>query len=387
MKILLYYWKAYSNFFLQIQLEKLGYTVIPWKDEGLIRDEEEALERLGEELKKGYQAVFSYNYFKTVAIACNRQNTSYISWIQDSPLLSLYDNTTYLETNYFFCFDYEQYEAMKARAVTHAYYFPLATDVEALSEAADCLQEKEEYLADVSFVGSLYSERNMFSALDNLPDFLKGYIEGICQAQLRIPGIRFSQVRVPENIMDTLKKILVFHGMSETKLTYEILVENLIDRQVTAVERNQMIQRLSKQFDFKLYTGADTSQYPQVKNCGTVDYYKEMPKVFRQSKININISLRSIRTGIPLRVLDILASGGFVLTNYQEDLYRYFEEGKSIVTFYNLDDMIEKIHYYLEHEEERRSILEEGRKIICEEFDFPILLPQVLELAGINHRL
>lgn len=384
MKILLYYWNAYSNYFLQIQLEKLGYTVIPWKDEGLILDEEEALKRLSEELENGYQAVFSFNYFKAVAIACGNQKVPYVSWIQDSPLLSLYDNTAYLETNYFFCFDYEQYEGMKARGVSHAYYYPLGVDMKALCEIADCGQGKEEYGADVSFVGSLYSERNMFSVLDSLPAFLKGYIEAICQAQLRVPGIRFSQVRVPENILNPLKKILVFHGMDETKLTYEVLVENLIDRNVTAIERNQMIQRLSEEFDFRLYTKADTSRYPKVKNCGTVDYYMEMPKVFRQSKININISLRSIRCGIPLRILDIIASGGFVLTNYQEDLYRYFEEGKSIATFYNLDDMIEKIHYYLEHEEERKSIIEEGMKVVKREMDFSVLLPRILELAGIS---
>lgn len=34
---------------------------------------------------------------------------------------------------------------------------------------------------------------------------------------------------------------------------------------------------------------------------GPVDYYKQMPYIFKLSDINLNISLKSIRTGIPLR--------------------------------------------------------------------------------------
>ena len=38
--------------------------------------------------------------------------------------------------------------------------------------------------------------------------------------------------------------------------------------------------------------------------------------MFANSKVNLNITLRNIKTGIPLRALDIMGAGGFLLTNY-----------------------------------------------------------------------
>ena len=46
-----------------------------------------------------------------------------------------------------------------------------------------------------------------------------------------------------------------------------------------------------------------------------------MPYVFRNSRINLNITLRSIKSGIPLRCMDIYGAGGFLLSNYQTDLF------------------------------------------------------------------
>ena len=120
-----------------------------------------------------------------------------------------------------------------------------------------------------------------------------------------------------------------------------------------------------------MYTGSDLTKEPGLKkaNRGIVDYHKEMPYVFRNSKINLNISLRSIKTGIPLRALDIMGCGGFLLSNYQEELAEYFADGREVVLFYSLEDCIEKIGYYLEHETERAAIAEAGMRAVSERFD------------------
>ena len=52
-----------------------------------------------------------------------------------------------------------------------------------------------------------------------------------------------------------------------------------------------------------------------------------MPLVFQNSKINLNITLRSIKNGIPLRAIDIMGAGGFLLTNYQNDFGLHFTDG------------------------------------------------------------
>ena len=213
--------------------------------------------------------------------------------------------------------------------------------------------------------------------MNGMPEFLKGYFDGFIETQLRIPALRFSQAQIPMDIMHSIHNVLNFEGSERSRIRYEELIDNLIDRQVTVVERGRMLKLLAARNGFKLYTNSDTSEYPEVNNCGSVDYYTEMPKVFRCSDININTTLRSIRSGIPLRVLDVIASGGFVLTNAQPEMDIFFKDGESIATFQSLDEMNEKIDYYLSHDEERRKIITNGYEVIKNKFDYKVRLSEI----------
>lgn len=85
-------------------------------------------------------------------------------------------------------------------------------------------------------------------------------------------------------------------------------------------------------------------------------------KVFYSSKININMTLRSIESGVPLRIFDIMSVGGFVMSNYQEEIPELFEEGKEIVTFKTPEELIDKTDYYLSHDTERIKVGINGYK-------------------------
>lgn len=389
MKILLYRWKAYSDFFLENNLKKLGHDVTVWVNDGIIEEKQEAIEELVSKMQEGFEIAFSYNYFGGVAIACNRNKIPYVSWTQDSPLLSLYDRTSMLDTNYFFCFDSEQFRHMKNRKLSHVYYLPLGVDVQALMETADSASDMEmkKYSADISFVGSLYSDRNMLGDLmERFPQYVQGYLNAFLQTQLQIPAVRFSQADIDKQCMESLKGLLNFSDSKGYDLSFEELMDNLLDRQVTVQERTEMLRICRNYPGFKLYTGSKMVPVEGIRNCGTVEYYTEMPKVFRHSKINLNVSLRSIRAGIPLRVLDVIASGGFVLTNAQPDLTFCFEEGKNIVTFQNMREMKEKIEYYLVHEGERKRIIKEGQQVLCQNYDFLVLLPLIFNEVRKNSK-
>ena len=85
-----------------------------------------------------------------------------------------------------------------------------------------------------------------------------------------------------------------------------------------------------------------------------------MPLVFKQSKINLNISLRSIKSGIPQRAFDIMGSGGFLLSNFQADFLDDFIPGEDFDYYESKDDLLAKIDYYLAHEKERQAIAKNG---------------------------
>ena len=93
---------------------------------------------------------------------------------------------------------------------------------------------------------------------------------------------------------------------------------------------------------------------------------KEMPLVFRQSKININTTMRAIRTGMPQRIWDVLGSGGFLLSNYQADMDGELILGKHLVAYESEAEACELISYYLEHDDEREEIAEAGYRYALE---------------------
>ena len=100
-------------------------------------------------------------------------------------------------------------------------------------------------------------------------------------------------------------------------------------------------------------------------NHGTVDYYEQMPLVFKQSRINLNIALRSIKTGIPLRAFDIMGSGGFLLSSFQDDFLDDFIPGEDFAYYESKEDLLYKIDYYLNHEEERMAVAKNGHDKIA----------------------
>ena len=106
-----------------------------------------------------------------------------------------------------------------------------------------------------------------------------------------------------------------------------------------------------------------------------------MPHIFCSSKININLTLRSILSGLPLRVIDILGAGGFLITNYQIEMEEYFDNGKDLVWFESREDLMEKIDFYLSHDSEREKIALSGNKIVCKNFNYESQLSQILEIA------
>ena len=152
-------------------------------------------------------------------------------------------------------------------------------------------------------------------------------------------------------------------------------------KKVTILERKRLLKAVSEieDIDFKLYTNSKTGIPNRAANKGTVDYKKEMPLVFNRSRINLNISLRSIHSGIPLRVIDIMSCGGFVLSNYQTELTEFFEEDKEVVLFRSEDEALDKIKYYVNHETERASIAQAGYEAVKGRFGYKQRIAKLLE--------
>lgn len=140
------------------------------------------------------------------------------------------------------------------------------------------------------------------------------------------------------------------------------------------------MRSLGSRYPVCLYTGSDTTGLP-VRNCGRVKTHTQMPLVFANSKINLNITSRSIRTGLPLRIFDVLACGGFLLTNAQSELPDCFSVGEDLDCFSCEDDLLAKVEYYLSHDKDRAEIAHNGFEKVQKYHTYPERLLQMIALA------
>ena len=153
-------------------------------------------------------------------------------------------------------------------------------------------------------------------------------------------------------------------------------------RQVTALERTEILNLLSKKYQVDLYTYEETRELPGVRNRGTAEVMKEAPMIYRCSKINLNITLKSILTGIPLRSFEIMGNKGFLLSNYQEDYLEFFIDGEDFIYYTDYEDLETKTEYYLSHEKERKEIAENGYRKVKREHTYRKRVNEIMDVIG-----
>lgn len=329
--------------------------------------------------------LFSWNYYPVISTACMECTIPYISWCYDNPLVLTYSDTIFNPCNHVFLFDSQMVLDLQKIGASQVYYMPLAVNTGRLDQLTVTPQQRSIIEADVSFVGSLYNEKhNLFERMTNLPERTRGYLDGVMQAQRMIYGYNFLENVLTEPILKDMVAAAPLKPAADGHETLGYLYANyFLDRKITQQDRLEAMEKLDACTDIqtKLYTPNPTPQYTHIQNMGTVQYQNEMPLVFRHSKINLNLTLRSIQNGIPLRAMDIMGAGGFLLTNYQNDFTMHFTDGEDYVSYESLDDMMDKIHYYLQHDDERREIAANGHKKVSENHNFKDTLTQILEIA------
>lgn len=387
MKILQLTWKSFGNDDIATAFRHQGHDVIeyPYLDKEEPTDRE-AVKRLAAEFKsKNADCVFSFNYFPVVALACKELGMPYLSWIYDSPYVRLYHYSVVYPTNYIFVFDSSVYLEFAKIGVTTVHYLPMAANVarlDAMTEQAVFRRTEWRNEKDVAFVGSLYTEKHQFyQRMNDISDYTRGYLEGLMASQKLVHGYNFIQesLKARPEIIEDMKKSLPMTVSNDGVESIEYLfAQYVVNRQITAMERQELLSEVSQKFGLDLYTPDKEFRMQGCKNHGPVDYYDFAPYVFRNAKINLNISLRSIIAGIPLRAFDIMGAGGFLLTNFQSDFMGLFVPEEDFVYYDSREDLMNKIEYYLSHEEERAQIAKNGHKKIAENHTYEHRVEEML---------
>ncbi|MBR2530105.1 MAG: glycosyltransferase [Lachnospiraceae bacterium] len=388
MKLLIFEWAAgtftYDDIIASFTAKGVTYRTVSYQFNDKNEDEF-FIKRFTKVLKDDtYDAVFSVNYFPLVAVCCHDCSLPYISWSYDNPLdVPDIEKTLGLPGNFVFLFDRIQTEGYRRMGFSNVYHMPLAVNCERLETIKLTKQEQAMYAADVSFVGKMYD--SMFPQYRELmDDHCKGYIDAIVAAQSKVFGYWFAEELLTDDLMKRINDhFKVLSPDTQFALPREALAY-AIAAQITKTDRLILLNLLAKRMNVNVYSWEKCDLLQNVKFMGSYDYYGQMTKVFKASSINLNITLKISQSGIPLRVMDILGAGGFLLSNYQTEIAENFINGEDVVMYESIEDAFEKALFYKEHDDLRRQIAQSGHSKAKELFSYEKQLGKIFDISGMT---
>lgn len=109
--------------------------------------------------------------------------------------------------------------------------------------------------------------------------------------------------------------------------------------------------------------------------------FEECAEIYRKSRIVFNTAAVD---DINMRCFEATATGSFLLTEWVPTLDQCFEDGVHLVTYKNMDEAIEKAHYYLEHEDEREAIALAGMEHTLANHTYQHRIEQMFHQIGLS---
>jgi spore maturation protein CgeB len=121
-------------------------------------------------------------------------------------------------------------------------------------------------------------------------------------------------------------------------------------------------------FYYNLKYGFPGFNQRPIRTCG------EYVSNYQSTKIGINIHNRGKYTTGNYRMFELPANGVMQISDGDEYLDTYFTVGKEIESYASIDELIDKIDYYLTHDVEREKIARAGYRRVKQEYTIGALL-------------
>lgn len=332
--------------------------------------------------QNSFDCMISYLFDPGISDICQSRHMRYICWVYDSPLVTLFTEAAKNPCNSIFLFDHTEYLHMQELGLTNVYYLPMGVNLSRTGALSISDEDEKIFSSDISFIGSLYEDNSYNSFISSFPEEiaaeLKLYLlQNLCKWDTPKPW-----PRVSSKVCNYMNSTFSASIWNREEMDFDLYLGSLLlSRKLAEMDRITVLNTLAEHYNVDLYTRSDCSYLRNVHTHSGVDYNTDMNKIFYFSKINLNITLPSIETGIPQRIFDIMGCGGFVLTNYQVEIADLFTIGKDIEVFHDLDELLEKTAYYLSHEEERLRIAINGYKTVRDHYSYTTQLSKILSIV------
>jgi spore maturation protein CgeB len=346
-------------------IKNLGYSLYTLDIKKLsLQEIETTLKRFDPSL------LFSVDYTNGLAELCHKHDINLISWEVNPAADRLKPCGSPTNHAYIFTHRESNKEEYVKAGFQNIEFLPLAANPQKRVPTILSPAEKERFEAPMSFVGSsmIHQAKNFrqifLSHYQNYRNGATGAKEkanALLEKVLSIQRQDYSIYRIPSLLYE------YFDGF----LGYMVSLTNVHDPFMLAAELAAAEKRINYisnlgMLGVKIWGDEGwriTDQYG-AKYMGQAGHHHEVNKIYSGSIINLDINRLYQPDIVTMRVFDVMACGGFVLTEYSPTLEALFEIDNEVVAYRTLDELISKASYYLDHRDEAGEIADRGRAAV-----------------------
>lgn len=141
------------------------------------------------------------------------------------------------------------------------------------------------------------------------------------------------------------------------------------------------------EFDLRIWGYGDWpfrfKYYPELARAyqGESLDWSDLRKLYTLSTVNLNLPSPQILTGIQPRIFDIAAVKGFQIIDDRQELWEYFTD-EEIVTFKTIEELKEKITYFLRNPQKRTSFVDNLYAKVNKQFTWEKQIRQMLRFIN-----
>lgn len=168
--------------------------------------------------------------------------------------------------------------------------------------------------------------------------------------QQKIYGSYLIDEMITPNIVQYFKENIenMYIFPEKSYADYNALISQYyIGNNITVLERIHLLKVLSSIYNVDLYTYSDTKNLPSIHVHHGADAITEMPLIFHHSQINLNLTARPIRNGVPLRIWDVLGCEGFLLTTIKMTYCNILSRESTLISIRVRKNFVRKLHIIL----------------------------------------
>ena len=362
-------------------LSDAGYSCFTWDTERLSTQELSlTAKRFGAELVAGI------NYSHGLAEACRDLNLELVIWEIDpatDPPKAVHPPATHAQI---FSYRRAQIPVFEAANFPNTSYLPLAANPRRRFPVLLEGEEKANYSAPVAFVGAsmraqAHAFRNQLLAEYCLwrggsPNEAQAECSLYLEALTNAHRDDLTRCHVPMLLEEAMPQFLAAMRSNPNKPDPVVLVSEIV-----AADKRMVYLANLGQLGVHMWgdeAWQDLEEHGGLYR-GSAGHRFELNKVYSGATVNVDIGRIYQNDIVTMRVFDVMACGGFVLTERNDALLELFTEGVEVECYTSLEELVEKAAYFIEHPEEAAAIAARGLLAVTEQHNIDDRVARILQ--------